>query len=332
MNSVYPWQQEQWRLLMAANDEGRLPHALLLSGMSGMGKQRFATALAQALLCRYRDCEGFACGTCPACERFQAGTHPDFLAVMPEDEGKAITVDIARVVSQFLVLKSHYEGSRVVILAPAEALNAAAANSLLKTLEEPAPGTLLILLASAPGALLATIRSRCQQIKFAAPERDVAREWLRSQLAEQDTDLLLNLSNGAPLEALRLAEEGLLEQRLEMLEQFEQISAGRCDPVTVAQQWSQQKRVSDAVFWLNSWVMDMIRLKYSSQPPLLVNRDVAERLLMIAEKIDNHRLFAFLDRVTKASHYLQGSINAQLLLEDLLISWAALAGQRNMKN
>ncbi len=329
MSAIYPWQQEQWRLLKAGSDENRLPHALLLTGIRGMGKQRFAHALAQALLCRYRDSEGFACRECPACERFQADTHPDFLPVMPEDEAKTITVDKARAVREFLVLKSHYEGSRVVILAPAEALNAAAANSLLKTLEEPAPGTLLILLASAPGALLATIRSRCQQIKFAAPERDVAREWLRSQLAEQDTDLLLNLSNGAPLEALRLAEEGLLDQRLEMLEQLEQISAGRCDPVTVAQQWSQQKRVSDAVFWLNSWVTDMIRLKYSSQPPLLVNRDVAERLLMLVKDIGSQQLLAFLERVTKASRYLQGSINLQLLLEDLLITWAALVRQRN---
>ncbi len=169
MSAIYPWQQEQWRLLKARNDKGRLPHALLLTGMDGMGKQQFASALAQALLCRYRDSEGFACGACPACERFQAGTHPDFLPVTPGDEGKAITVDMARAVSEFLVLRSHYEGSRIVILAPAEAMNVAAANSLLKTLEEPAPETLLILLASAPGALLATIRSRCQQIKFVLP-------------------------------------------------------------------------------------------------------------------------------------------------------------------
>ena len=330
MRAIYPWQQEQWRRLMARHEEGRLPHALLLTGMGGMGKQQFATALAQALLCGYRDSEGFACGDCPACKRFQAGAHPDFLPLMPEDEGKAITVDKVRQVSEFLVLKSHYEGSRIVTLTPAEAMNAAAANSLLKTLEEPAPGTLLILLASAPGVLLATIRSRCQRINIATPQRSVAREWLRSRLGgQQDVDLLLNLSSGAPLQALKLAEEGLLDQRLEMLEQFAEISAGRSDPVAVAQQWSQQKRVADAVFWLNSWVMDMIRLKYSSQPPLLVNCDVAERLLTLVKDIGSQRLFAFLDRVTRASRYLQGSINVQLLLEDLLITWAALARQRN---
>ena len=329
MSAIYPWQQELWRLLMARREKGRLPHALLLTGMGGMGKRQFATALAQALLCRYRNSEGFACGDCPACKRFLAGAHPDFLPVIPDDEGKAITVDKARAVSEFLVLKSHYDGDRIVILAPAEAMNTAAANSLLKTLEEPAPGTLLILLASSPGALLATIRSRCQQINFAVPQRDVAGEWLHSQLGErQDLDLLLNLSSGAPLQALKLAEESLLDRRLEMLEQFVQLSAGRCDPVVVAQQWSQQKQAADAVFWLNSWVMDMIRLKYSSQPPLLVNCDVAERLLTLVKDISPQRLFAFLDRVTRASRFLQGSINMQLLLEDLLIGWAALARQR----
>ncbi len=146
-------------------------------------------------------------------------------------------------------------------------------------------------------------------------------------------ELLLNLSNGAPLAALQLAEEGLLDQRLEMLEQFVRISAGQCDPVATAQQWSQQKRVSDAVFWLNSWVVDIIRLKHSSQPPLLANRDVAEQLQILARDIGSQQLFAFQERVTKASRYLQqGSINPQLLLEDLLITWAALARQRNMKS
>ncbi len=327
---IYPWQQQQWCLLKSGSDEDRLPHALLLSGPKGMGKQLFATTLAQALLCRYRDGEGFACGDCPACERFQAGTHPDYLPVMPEDEGKSITVDKARAVSEFLVLKRHYDGCRVVALAPAEAMNTAAANSLLKTLEEPVPGTFLILLANTSGALLATVRSRCQQIKFVVPQRIIAQEWLHSQLGEwQDVELLLNLADGAPLQALRLAEEGVLEQRLEMLEQFEQISTGKSDPVSVARQWSRQKRVSDALFWLNRWVMDMIRLKYVSQPPSLVNRDVAERLLAIIKDIGGSLLFAFLERTTKASQYLHGSINGQLLLEDLLITWAALARQRN---
>ncbi len=326
MNGVLPWQQQQWRLLRNRREAGRMPHALLLTGMKGMGKQRFATSLARALLCRYRDSEGFACGDCPACTRFQAGSHPDFLALLPQEEGKPITVDQARAVSEFLALKSHYESGRVVLLAPAESLNRPAANCLLKTLEEPSPGALLILVASRPGTLPATIRSRCQQVGFAPPQHHVALEWLAGQLAQgQEGQLLLELAAGAPLETLRLAGEGILERRTQMLEEFEQLTAGRLDPVVVAQRWQQRGSMAEALFWLNSWVMDMLRLKYMRQPPLLANRDLADNLAGIAQRIDPAGLSGYLERIGRLLRHQQTALNVQLQLEELLIVWAALA-------
>ncbi len=330
MSTIYPWQRHQWSLLSGAWRQGRFPHALMLSGMSGMGKGRFASALAQALLCRYRDSEEFACGRCTACRQFESGVHPDFLRVVPEQEGKPIKVDRVRGVGEFLTLKSYDEGGRVVLLAPAEAMNSAAANSLLKILEEPVLGTVLILVTSRPGMLLATIRSRCQQIGFPPPQRAVARQWLQEQpAANHDAELLLELSAGAPLRALQLVAEGVLEQRLELFELFEQIVEGRADPVAVAEQWSQQKRVSEVLFWIDSWLMDMIRLTCSRQPPLLANRDLAERLLRLGRPAGSKRLLALRERVVKAARYLHGSLNPQLLLEDLLISLSALARHGN---
>ncbi len=329
---IYPWQQQQWRQLKARQDEGHLPHALLFIGLAGLGKRQFARALAQALLCRYRDSEGFACGACPDCKRFQAGTHPDFLSVAPEEEGSAITVDSVRAVGGFLTLKSHYEGNKIVVLDPADGLNTAAANGLLKTLEEPAPGALLILLSCAPGRLLPTVRSRCQQVKFAAPPSEAARGWLRSRLAgPQDEKLLLNLTAGAPLQAVKLAEAGLLEQRMEMLAQFSEVFAGRRDPVAVAQQWVRQNQIHPAVFWVNSWVMDIIRLKFASDPPSLVNSDAVKQLRMLARGVDKLPLSAYQKRTASALHQLQASLNGQLLLEELLIGWAALARQRGSR-
>ncbi len=326
MSDIYPWQRQQWRLLQERLAAGRLPHALLLSGMEGMGKLRFANALASSLMCRYRDGEGFACGECPPCIRFQAGTHPDFLMLRPAAEGKALVVDQVRESGEFLALKSHYEGGRVVLMAPAEALNRAAANSLLKTLEEPPPGVLLILVAARPAALPATIRSRCQQVAFLPPERGAALEWLQGELAgEYDARMLLELAGGAPLRARMLAQDALLERRAEMLQGFEQISAGRMDPVALAQQWLRQGEVAEALFWLDSWVLDMLRLKYMPQPPLLANRDLAPRLLQIARHIEPRHLSGYLEMLGRMVRRQHGSLNMQLQLEDLLVVWAALA-------
>ncbi len=321
---VYPWQQVQWAQLNAMRREDRLPHALLLTGAQGMGKRDFAKALARAQLCRYRTREGVACGKCDSCKQYEAGTHPDFFAVQPEAEGKAIPVDSARAVGEFLTLKSHHGAGRVVLLSPAEAMNVAAANSLLKTLEEPPSGSLLILVSSSPGALLATVRSRCQRMVF-LPEKGIAGRWLSERLQGEDGKLLLNLAGGAPLRALELGEEGLLERRAQLLEDFERIAKGRCDPVSAAQRWLKEERVDETVFWLNSWLMDMLRLKYVPSPPEVVNQDVVERLRELAARCDGRRLFSFHQRVAEAVQQLNRSLNLQLMLEDLFIVWARLA-------
>jgi len=138
-SSIYPWQRTLWERLDTARGGSRLHHALLICGVRGMGKQHFAETLAQAHLCRYRDSEGFACGECGSCRQYRAGTHPDLLQVFPEKEGGVIPVDSVRRVGEFLTLKSHHGSGRVVVLQPADAMNVAAANSLLTIVRRPHP-------------------------------------------------------------------------------------------------------------------------------------------------------------------------------------------------
>ena len=208
--SVAPWQQRQWQRLLQQRSGRRMPHALLCRGPAGIAKTPFATALAQLLLCHAGDRE-IACGQCRSCIQFQAGLHPDYRLVKPEDGKKVISVDQVREVIAWLIQTSHYQGPKVMLMPGAERLHPAAANALLKTLEEPPGDALLILVSDRPGSLLATLRSRCQGLSFGVPRHSEARAWVQQQAPESpsaELDSALALAAGAPLLALEALREG----------------------------------------------------------------------------------------------------------------------------
>src|SRR5690606_14968084 len=170
-----PWHAEAWTRLQAQIRRQALPHALLISGLPGLGKRRLAEQLAAALLCEAGRNELQACGRCRACRPLVQGAHPDLFVVTPEEEGRQVRVDQVRGLIDQLALKSQYGGYRVGLIDPADRMNAAAANALLKTLEEPPPGVVLLLVAARPSLLPATIRSRCQQLTLSPPPAEQAR-------------------------------------------------------------------------------------------------------------------------------------------------------------
>lgn len=318
---VYPWQDRQWQELIARWREGRLPHALLLSGSRGMGKRRFAGVLARAMLCESPHEDGAPCGRCRACELVAAGSHPDLLHVHPEEEGKQITVEQARTIAAFQALKSHYGGPRVVILGPADRMNINAANALLKTLEEPASGTVLLLYASEPALLLPTIRSRCQQVAFRNAGGPAVR-WLREELGGEggDPEVLLAMAGGAPLAARDLIREGHLELRQVRLEELESLASGRTEPVVLAAAWLGDG-APQALRWLNEWLGDMVRLKSAPGAARLRHPDLRDRLQGLAERLDLAGLYRLLDKSQDALRLVHTQVNTQLLLEDLLLAW-----------
>lgn len=323
---IYPWLEQHWAQLQTRRLRGQLPHGLLFSGPGGIGKRQLAATFAAALLCRRPTENGLACGECEACRLIQAGTHPDFLQVGPLPEKQHIVVDQIRELCAGLALKSHAGGYQVATIVPAEQMNTAAANSLLKTLEEPSDNTLLILITEQPGRLPATIRSRCQQLRFPVPAADAGEQWLERQGGEKCAGLLLRLADGAPLRALELAQQDILMERRRWLGEWMDILRGKVAPPMVAQGWVGDSELRP-LYWLGSFVMDLIRLRNDSIDHIK-NIDMKDVLDEASKLVSDRDLHLRLDRIQRAQRLaVQSSVNRQLLLEELLIPWYP-AGRR----
>ncbi len=320
MTMLPPWLVTTFADLHQRRSQGRLAHALLLSGPAGIGKQQLAELFAQSLLCAEPQADGSPCGHCHACSLYTAGTHPDLFRLGPEDDSKNIRIDQIRALIEGLSLSSHYGRYKVVMLNPADAMNIAAANALLKTLEEPPANTVLLLMTDRPSFLPATIRSRCQTLRLALPPADVAEAWLAAQIDDPEaTPVLLALAGGAPLAALEQAEVQLT-RRQELLNGWQQLARGKADPVKLAAEWVKPD-LQLPISWVYSWVADMIRLRSSGEKHL-INQDANATLQNLAEELDLTRLYGLLDRVLEARKLLNSQVNPQTLMEGILLYWS----------
>lgn len=317
MDELLPWQQPQWELLMRRKAAGRLPHALLCTGPRGLGKRIFAERFTQALLCADPSAAGAPCGRCRGCRLFGAGSHPDYVRVEPAGEGKAIPVDVIRKLCGFLGHTSQFGGYKIALLVPAERMNINAANSLLKTLEEPPQQCLLLLVSAVPSRLPATIRSRCQRLVFHAPPLAESRTWITSRIEGADPRLLLSLAGGAPLAALDAAASDHLKRRQDLFHTYSQVMTGKADPVQSAKHWLQGD-ITKNLGWLIEWHMDMIRLKLTETPPRLVNPDLQTALRRLAEDLPMPVLFGRLDAAVKLYELRLTQVNIQLMIEAFL--------------
>ncbi len=307
----YPWQTRLRRRLLSGGLQ-RLPHALLFHGQPGLGKLAFALRLGRDCLClaprQEGEALGEACGRCKSCTLFAAGSHPDWLRVSPEEEGKAITVDQIRAITAFLAMRPHTAGRQVILVAPAEAMNVHAANSLLKVLEEPTPESYFLLVSHQPSRLPPTVRSRCQAVAFQPPAAEEVLPWLAKEAGVEAAVAaeLLALAQGAPLAALEYVREGLATQRAALKEDLEALAAGRADPVACAARWVPLglPRVLD---WLYLAVAERIRVTAT---------EAGYKNLHIINVLLN-----FLDTISGTKRLFPGPLDAQLALEHLFIEW-----------
>lgn len=251
--SVYPWHAGAWDRLWA---RPMLPHALLLTGVEGIGKRRFGRAVVDRLLCEAPGSAG-ACGQCASCRLLAADTHPDFRLVVPDGDGETdaddgdkkaatsrqIKIDQIRALEEFVYVGSYRGGARVALIDPAEAMNPAAANALLKILEEPPERVHFLLVASRYRLLLPTIRSRCRMLKLPRPAAADASAWLERQAPTVPAELL-DLLGGTPLSVLREIERGHAAALAGLLDS---LSAPGDDPLALAARWESWVKGGDSL-------------------------------------------------------------------------------------
>lgn len=305
----------------------QLPHALLISGPSGIGKLLFADLLVHALLCQNAPQGRLFCGQCQACKLKHAGTHPDYYLLEREGKGtdkqaKEIKIDQVRQLCQSLIQTSQLGGLKIAVIEPADAMNRNAANSLLKTLEEPAADTLLILVSASASAMLPTIRSRCQQLQLSLPAKPDVIACLTEVFPEHPVDSLYAAADGAPFTAAELAGSDALQRRLDLFHAFRDIARQGQDPVSRA---AKSARTLDrqTMCWILSWVQDLICLRSSGDINAMQNVDLQKDLQAIASRIHLPELYRFYDKAQQAMTLLRSSVNLQLLLESLLFDWSA---------
>ncbi len=322
---IYPWQNQQWQQITQQRQHNRLAHALLLQGPAGTGKKHFAGALAQALLCNQPGDTGIACGHCHGCKLVKAGTHPDLRLLKPTPPPTStsanpvltIKIDALREMYRILAETSQYGGYRVAIIEDADRMPVRAANSLLKTLEEPGTDTLLLLVSSHPHQLPVTIRSRCQSIRFQVPEAATAVEWL-AETGISNAETALRIAHGAPLLA-RDYIEAHAEQRALLVKALNAGIKGESS-IQYAQKLAQMPR-DYLLSWLLDWVCDLGRLLTCGSAAELVNEDQRKLLEARASGAHTGKVFGLYDQICELKKADGIALNPQLLWENLLISW-----------
>lgn len=321
--SLYPWQQQSWEQLWNYKLQNRLPQALLVIGKKGLGKQHLARQFANSLLCTKPLVSGLSCEECPGCLLFKAQSHPDFIYLTPEETAKTITIDQIRKLTSLLSLKPQFNTYRIVLINPADEMNTKSANAFLKYLEEPTERTIVILLAEKPSLLPATIISRCQKHFINIPEKEIAYLWLRQQSVNDNLAVLLGLAQGAPLLAEQYAKENHISMRNDCFKAWMSVAQQKVHPVMVAEKWCKLPE-NPLIFWLCSWVIDLMKCCYHRKTDSLYNPDFYEQFIKMSLQLNIKDLYQFYDFLLLSRKRLGSQVNRQTLFEEILIKWSEL--------
>jgi DNA polymerase-3 subunit delta' len=327
---IYPWQKSQWQQVEQLISSGRLPHALFLHGNQGLGKTDFAVSLANALLCKQPTSDHQACGHCQACQLLAANTHPDLHYLRPtaaenttsKKPALNIRINDVRALCEKLNQTSQFGGYRVAIIEQADMLTLSAANSLLKTLEEPGKDVLMILTSARSHRLPVTIRSRCQLLRFTVPDKNQSLQWLKDNQQDANTSeaqlqQALNYAFGSPLAARDNLQT--VEQQQVLAEAMTAAISGK-NSLEYAAKLAKYTKLQMLEGMLG-WASDLTKLIACGPETAIVNHQYRAKLQALASRTDQQRLFRFHDQLNFNVLHASIAVNEQLLWENLLLSW-----------
>lgn len=341
--TLYPWQHSAWAALHTLR--ATLPHALLLHGVSGTGKSDFATLFAQSLLCQQLRADGQPCTVCASCNWFVQYSHPDFRRLRPEvldiddsdsaaepdaqmqtskstkagkTPSKDIRIEQVRALASFMNISTHRNGNRVVLLYPAENLNPAAANALLKTLEEPPSRTVILMVSHRKDRLLPTVLSRCHQFAMPVPTRPEGLAWLQTQQVAQ-ADIWLDAQGGAPLAALQQFHSGNLKEMEAFLAHL--ALPGRDAALGMAEK-VQKLPVPELVSWLQRWLYDLLSCKMSGAIRFYPRH--RQHLSVLAARVEVHALLAGVQSAAQRRTVAEHPLAPKLFIEDMLLDYVKM--------
>lgn len=320
---MYRWHKKQWNSIMQR--QGALPHAILLRGREGVGKHDFATSLSHALLCSQATDDQQACGQCPSCNWLKEGANPDFKLITPEEgddstskkkttKKSQISVAQIRQLYSYLSLTNHQVGGhRIILISPAEALNIASANALLKMLEEPPPNTLFLLVASQPQRLLPTIISRCQIVDLPIPAKEDAIQWLKEQGVSRP-ETALEYAGGAPLNAFRM--QGQLESNGQLIKQL--ALGAKLEPFTSASSFL-AIGMDQAVDIIQKWTFDLVNFKLIQH--LHYHSQQVNALQVLSKNVNLGLLLRFQRNLVDVKRSANHPLSNEMQLENILLQY-----------
>lgn len=315
-DQVYPWQQHVWETLT-----GRFPkigHGLLFYGKKGCGKHAFAQHFLAWVLCLNRQTHA-ACGECSSCLWLKSDTHPNYVYISTDEDNKKqnAKIKIEKIRELLPFVQQTVDGWRVIVIEPAEALNIASANALLKNLEEPGEKVVIILLAAHYLKLPATIRSRLQHFALDRISLEQAQSYLQNHFttaSTQQIQLLMNLSNQMPLQAMQLAEKDWLNRRAEFVHDWQKLVTQKSMPMQFATKWNKELNFQDFVEMFEYLLGDVVAIKLQQT---IKNTDLA--LNTLAEQYALEVLFSIYESLQQSKRNADQNVQTNLMIDQLSI-------------
>lgn len=318
MKSDIPWHNETWKKYTNARSRKHLPHALLITGLKGVGKSIFSKRMVRSLLCI--NPENFnACKQCRACKTYNSGANPDYLEVKLLEGKQQISVDQIRKLSEFLNHTRSFNSYRVVLIEPVERMNRNAANSLLKCLEEPSNNTFIVLVAENMNSVLPTIKSRCHRLPLPLPSKITSVSWLEEHM-ENPNNLgdLLNISNGSPLIALNISDD-LMRLKNDFENDLSAVISERESLTETAKKWEKYDH-NILLDWQIIWVQKLIKSRLTSHNRS-DNANSENNLFPKIRHVSTEQLWSLYQSLINQKHYVHTSVNPLIFIENMISLW-----------